>query len=42
MTYQHDANQVRQSKNLEKDLYYSKKKLVNRKARNLEQQVTKE
>ena len=42
MTSLHNANQVKVYKNLEKDLYYGKRQLVNRKARNLEQQVTKE
>ena len=41
MTYQHNADQAKVCKNLEKDLYYSKEQLINRKARNLKQQVTK-
>ena len=41
-TYQHNADQVRQYKSLEKDLYYSRLKLGNRKAKNLKEQVIKE
>ena len=41
MTPQYDVNQVKQCKNLEKDLYYGKKRLANRRTKNLEQQVTK-